>query len=77
MTVVLTLELAGGVLLLFNSYVLVLTLLTPVIVNIVLFHVFMAHSGRRLATVLSVLWILTAHQFRSVFAGLLNQRVAG
>jgi putative oxidoreductase len=77
MIVVFTLELAGGVLLLFNRYVpLALTLLAPVIINIVLFHVFMAPSGLPLAMVVSILWILTAHKFRSVFAGLFNQRVS-
>jgi putative oxidoreductase len=77
MTVVFATELAGGVLLLLNRYVpLALTLLAPVIVNIVLFHVFMAPSGLPLAMTVTVLWILTAHQVRSVFAGLLNQRVA-
>lgn len=76
MTVVFTLELAGGVLLLLNRYVpLALTLLAPVIVNIVLFHVFMAPSGLPLAMVVTVLWMLTAHKFRSVFVSLLNQRV--
>ena len=76
MTVVFTLELAGGVLLLLNRYVpLALMLLAPVIVNIVLFHVFMAPSGLPLAMVVTVLWMLTAHKFRSVFVSLLNQRV--
>lgn len=76
MTVVFTLEFAGGVLLLLNRYVpLALTLLAPVIVNIVLFHVFMAPSGLPLAMVVTVLWMLTAHKFRSVFVSLLNQRV--
>jgi putative oxidoreductase len=76
MIAVFTLELASGVLLLLNRYVpLALTLLAPVIVNILLFHVFMAPSGLPLAMVVTVLWILTAYKFRSVFAGLLNQRV--
>ena len=76
MTVVFATELAGGVLLLLNHYVpLALTLLAPVIVNIVLFHIFMAPSGLPLATIVTVLWILTAHQVRSVFVGLLTQRV--
>jgi putative oxidoreductase len=77
MTVVFATELAGGVLLLLNRYVpLALTLLAPVIVNIVLFHIFMAPSGLPLAMVVTALWMLTAHQVRSVFAGLLDQRVA-
>jgi hypothetical protein len=76
MTVVFTLEIVGGVLLLLNRYVpLALTLLAPVIVNILLFHVFMAPNGLPLAMIVSVLWILTAHKFRSVFVGLFSQRV--
>ena len=76
MAVVFTIELAAGVLLLLNRYVpLALTLLAPVIVNIVLFHTFMAPSGLPLAMTASVLWILTAYQVRSVFAGLFSQRV--
>jgi putative oxidoreductase len=54
---------------------LALTLLAPVIINIVLYHAFMAPSGLPLAMVASVLWILTAHKVRSIFAGLLQQRV--
>jgi hypothetical protein len=76
MTVVFTIELGAGVLLLFNRYLpLALTLLAPVIVNIFLFHAFMAPSGLPLAMVASVLWILTAHSVRSAFAGLFGQRV--
>jgi putative oxidoreductase len=76
MIVVFAVELAGGVLLLLNRYVpLALTLLAPVIVNIDLYHVFMSPSGLPLAMVVSVLWILTAHKVRSVFAGLFSQRV--
>jgi putative oxidoreductase len=76
MTVVFTVELTAGVLLLLNRYVpLALTLLAPVIVNIVLFHTFMAPSGLPLAITASILWILTAHQVRSVFAGLFTQRI--
>jgi hypothetical protein len=76
MTVVFTIELGAGVLLLFNRYLpLALTLLAPVIVNIFLFHAFMAPSGLPLAMVASVLWILTAHSVRSAFAGLFSQRV--
>ena len=76
MTVVFAIELAAGVLLLLNRYVaLALTLLAPVIVNIVLFHAFMAPSGLPLAMVASVLWIITALRFRYAFVGLLQNRV--
>jgi peptidoglycan biosynthesis protein MviN/MurJ (putative lipid II flippase) len=67
-------ELFGGILLLINRYVpLALTVLAPVIVNIVLFHAFMAPSGLPLAIVVVILWLLTAHQHRGLFAGLLAQ----
>src|SRR5258708_870609 len=46
MNVVFALELIGGVLLLANRFVpLALTLLGPVVVNILLFHVFLAPEG--------------------------------
>jgi putative oxidoreductase len=77
MTVVCLFELIGGVLLLSNRYVpLALALLAPVIVNIVLFHVFMNSAGLALAFVVSVLWVVTAVQVRHAFAGLLQRRVA-
>ena len=76
MTVVFTLELAGGLLLVLNRYVpLALTLIAPVIVNIDLYHVFMAPSGLPLATIATVLWLFAAYQVRSVFSGLFNQRL--
>ena len=71
MTVVLLLEIIPGVLLLVNRYVpLALTVLGPVIVNILLFHAFMAPSGLPLAFVAVILWILTAYKYLAVFAGL-------
>jgi hypothetical protein len=76
MTVVFLMELIPGILLLLNRYVpLALTALAPVIVNIVLFHVFMAPAGLPLASAASILWILAAYQVRSVFAGLFQYRV--
>jgi len=56
LTVVFLLELIPGVLLLFNRYVpLALTVLAPVIVNIVLYHVFMEPAGLPMAIVASIL----------------------
>ena len=47
----------SAVLLLLNRYVpLALTLLAPIIVNILLFHLLMAPSGLPLAVVVTVLW---------------------
>jgi putative oxidoreductase len=76
MSVVFALELIAGILLLLNRFVpLALTLVAPVIVNIVLFHAFMAPGGLPLAIIACILWILAAHKARSIFAGLLQQRV--
>lgn len=78
MYVVFLLEVTSAVLFLINRYVpLALTLLAPVIVNIVLFHVFMAPSGLPMAIVVSVLWCLLAYRHRAAFAGILQAREAG
>ena len=50
-------QVAGGILLLSNRFVpLALTLLGPVIVNILLFHVTMAPDGLPMALVVTALW---------------------
>ena len=75
--VVFLLELIPAILLLLNRYVpLALVLLGPVIVNIFLFHAFMAPSGLPLALVVIALWLLTAHSVRSAFTGIFQHRVA-
>jgi putative oxidoreductase len=69
--VVFVLEIAGGLLLLANRYVpLALTILAPVIVNIVLFHLFMAPAGLPLAFIVSLLWIVEAYSVRDAFSGI-------
>jgi putative oxidoreductase len=76
LVVIFLLELIGGILLLVGRYVpLALVLLGPVIVNIVLFHVFMAPSGLPLAAVVVILWVLTAWTVRSAFAVIFKSRV--
>jgi hypothetical protein len=76
LVVVFLLQLIPAILLLANRYVpLALVLLGPVIVNIVLFHTFMAPSGLPLALVVVVLWLLTAVGVKSAFNGLFQQRV--
>jgi putative oxidoreductase len=71
--VVMLLEVVGGVLLLANLFVpLALVLLAPVVVNIVLFHAFMAPSGLPVALITAVLWVLTASGVREAFGGLLK-----
>ena len=68
-------QLAGGVLLLVNRYVaLALTILGPVIVNIVLFHALMEPSGLPLALVTVVLWSLVFVSIRTAFAGIFAAR---
>jgi len=70
------LQLAGGVLLLINRYVpIALTLLGPVIVNILLFHALMAPSGVGLAILVALLWIAVFVHVRSAFAGIFQPRV--
>src|SRR5882757_9745496 len=64
-------------LLLVNRYVpLALTLLAPIIVNILLIHILMLPSGLPLALVVTVLWIVVFLSVRSAFGGLFQQRVA-
>ena len=74
--VIMVLQVIGAVLLLINRFVpLALLLLGPVIVNIVLFHAFMAPNGLPMALIVSVLWILTAYGVRGVFVGFSRSRV--
>ena len=69
-------QVAPSIPLLVNRYVpLALTLLAPVIVNILLVHILMAPSGLPLAIVVTILWLLTAYPVRSAFYGLFQQRV--
>jgi hypothetical protein len=74
--VVFLLQIVPGILLLINRYVpLALTLLAPVIVNIVCFHALMAPAGLPIAIVVSILWLLVFARVRFAFAGILRQRV--
>src|ERR1700740_1553144 len=53
------LQIVGAVLLLLNRYVpLALTLLAPIIVNVLLIHILMAPNGLPLALVVTVLWFV-------------------
>lgn len=76
LVVVFLFQLISAVLLLINRYVpLALTLLAPIIVNILLFHILMAPSGLSLAIVVAVLWIVVFFGVRSAFCGLFQPRV--
>lgn len=69
------LQIVPGFLLLANRYVpLALTLLGPILANIVFFHAFMAPEGLPLPLVLSVLWAVVACYHRAAFAGLFQAR---
>ena len=73
--VILLVQIIGAVLLLINQYVpLALTLLGPVLVNILCFHVFMAPSGLPLALVVTLLWAVVFSRNRAAFAGLFVRR---
>jgi hypothetical protein len=70
-------QLAAGVLFLINRYVpFALTIIGPVIVNIILFHLFMLPVGLPLALVVTVLWFLVASRVWDAFAGILQPRGA-
>ena len=67
------LQVAGGLLCLIGRFVpLGLTLLGPVIVNILLFHIFLAPSGLPMAAVASVLALIVLWGYRASFAGLVK-----
>jgi putative oxidoreductase len=73
--VVAALQVAGGALLLVNRFVpLGLVLLGPVIVNIILYHVFLNLTGIGLAIVVVILWFIVFYGHRQYFSGIFVQR---
>jgi putative oxidoreductase len=67
------LQLVGGALLLIGRFVpLGLTLLGPVIVNILLFHIFLERKGLSIALVVSALALFLLWAYRKAFAGLVK-----
>ncbi len=73
--VVAALQVAGGALLLLNRFVpLALVLLGPVIVNIILYHVFLNPSGAVPAIVVVILWGIVFYSHRQYFSGIFVQR---
>jgi putative oxidoreductase len=73
--VVSALQIAGGALLLVNRYVpLGLTILGPIIVNILLYHLLLFHMGVGIAIVVAILWGIVAYHHRKSFAGLFVQK---
>jgi putative oxidoreductase len=75
MVVVLTLEVLSGLLLLTNSYsLLATTFIAPVIVNILLFHIFMAPAGLPVAALVAALWVVSAYPYRALSSPLFQRR---
>jgi putative oxidoreductase len=75
LAVVFALELAAGALLLANRFVpLALAVLAPIIVNIALFHAFMAPQGFAPALIAIMLWSAMFYRERAAFAGLFVAR---
>ena len=67
------LQVMGGLLLLIGRYIpLGLTLLGPVIVNILLFHLFLEPAGLPMALVVAVLALFLLWRYRTNFAGLVK-----
>jgi hypothetical protein len=68
-------QIVGGVLLLVNRYVpLALTLLGPVIVNIILYHLLLNPAAAQLAVVVTILWLFLFYRYRQNFSGLFVQK---
>src|SRR5256886_12165546 len=71
--VVAILQIAGGALCLLGKFVpLGLTLLGPVIVNILLFHIFLQPAGLPLAVVVGALALFLLWAYRQAFGGLIK-----
>lgn len=74
LAVVLLLQIISAILFLVGRYVpLALTLIAPVIVNILLFHALMAPSGILPGAIATILWIIVACSVRSAFAGIFRK----
>lgn len=70
-------QVIGGALLLINRYVpLALTILGPVIVNILLYHLLLSLKGIPLALVVTICWGILFYRNRQYFAGLFVQKTA-
>ncbi len=68
-------EVVPAVLLLVNRYVpLALTLLGPIIFNILVYHFLMAPSGLVIATIVVLLWFLLFWRHRVAFTGIFQQK---
>src|SRR5438046_8736123 len=70
-------QVAGGALLLVNRYVpLALTLLGPVIVNILLYHLLLDHAGAPIAVIVAIFWGILFFRHRQYFSNLFVLRTS-
>jgi putative oxidoreductase len=75
MVVVLTIEVLSGLLLVTNRYgLLATTFIAPIIVNILLFHIFMAPAGLPVAAFVAALWVVSAYPYRGLLSPLFQRR---
>jgi putative oxidoreductase len=75
--VIFLLQIVPAVFLLANRYVpLALTILGPIIFNIVCIQIFMLRAGLPLAIVVTVLWLVLAYSVRSAFSGIFRDGAA-
>lgn len=73
--VIAALQVIGGLLLLINRFVpLALVLLGPVIVNILLYHLFLNATGAGMALVVTVLWFIVFYAHRQYFSRIFVQK---
>jgi putative oxidoreductase len=68
-------QIVGGLLLVVNRYVpLALTLLGPVVVNIILYHLLLNPTAAQLAVVVTICWFFLFYRYRQNFSGLFVQK---
>jgi putative oxidoreductase len=71
-------EVISAILFLINRYVpLALTLLGPIVVNILLFHAFLAPSMILPGVLVAIFWFVVFYSHRSAFAGIFQSKVEG
>jgi putative oxidoreductase len=70
-------QVIGGALLIINRYVpLALTLLAPVLFNILLFHGLLSHAGWQPGVVTAILWIFLMFRYKKSFVGIFEAKPA-
>ena len=75
--VIFAVQAIGGLLLLANRYVpLALTILGPIVVNILCFHALMAPAGLPLAIVVTAMWFIVFARNKQYFTPLFTVRTA-